>query len=53
MIETLDDFAKTIFEDEELFNNLCDFVEAAIKLSATRSEATDKILKRIYEIEEE
>ncbi|KKN68781.1 hypothetical protein LCGC14_0448010 [marine sediment metagenome] len=53
MIETLDDFAKSIFEDEELFNDLCEFAGAMMKLSDARSEATEKAIKRIYGIEGE
>ncbi len=53
MIETLDDFAKAFFEDEELFNGLCEFVGAAIKLTDARIKATDKMFERIYGIERE
>ncbi len=53
MIETLDGFAKAIFEDEELFNGLCEFVGAMMKLTDARSEITEKALKRIYGIEGE
>jgi len=52
-INTLDEFAKAFFEDEELFNGLCEFVGAMIKLSDARGKATDKALKRIYGIEGE
>ena len=51
MIETLDDFVEAIFEDEELFNGLCSFVGAMIKLTNARSEITEKALNRIYGIE--
>jgi len=48
-ISSLDDFAKVIFEDKELFNGLCAFVKGLMELSDVRSKAADKILEKIYE----
>lgn len=47
-IKTLDEFAKVFFKGEELFNGLCKFVGAMMKLTDARSEITDRAIKRIY-----
>lgn len=48
MIETLDDFAKAIFEDEENFALLCNLVKSMFELQNARDKAGEKLLKMVY-----
>lgn len=48
MVNSLDEFAKMIFEDEELFNGLCDVVKAGMELVDARDKAGEKALRNIY-----
>ena len=52
-IDNLEDFAKTILEDEELFNNLCELVGIMFELSNIHGKACDEMLEKIYGIKNE
>lgn len=50
-IETLDDFTKMFFEDEELFIGLCELGKAMIEATHAQDKIIRKSRERIYGIE--